>query len=501
MSIVPGSRRGRRYLRPGTILALSAVIAGTLLATLTPGPTIAASCPNMANIRVRGAEQQKAACLDDLTTTALTATGHTVPGDWAGLHAAGTINPSGVPGIQIDGYFPDTSTTNTNNGWNHDAQFVIRLPQRWNGKLVITGAPGVRRQYANDFIISDWVLDRGYAFASTDKGNTGADFYRDGSRPGDAVAEWHRRVRELTLAAQDVVRQRYGHRPERTYVTGISNGGYLARYAIENDHHLYDGAVDWEGTLFRAEGPNLFTYLPTALKYYPVYADPTRTPAERQAAHDAMIRAGFEEGSEFLWDLHYRVYWDLTQRIYREEFDPEYDGALQAGNPFCRSGTPNCDADYVYAGRPPAVKRAVREVSLTGRIGRPTITLHGTLDTLLPIRTDSDVYARLVAEAGRADRHRYYVVEAGNHVDSFYTLFPAQLRPILPCYRAAFLQLEQWVERGDDHEDGDEDDRGRAGDRQRDRGGHDDDDDGTRRIFVPKPAAGDVVNTCSLPRQ
>ena len=28
------------------------------------------------------------------------------------------------------------------------------------------------RQYANDFIISDWVLARGYAFASTDKGNS-----------------------------------------------------------------------------------------------------------------------------------------------------------------------------------------------------------------------------------------------------------------------------------------------------------------------------------------
>jgi len=66
---------------------------------------------------------------------------------------------------------------------------VIRLPDDWNGKLVITGAPGVRRQYANDFIISDWVLARGYAFASTDKGNTGTSFYEDGEKPGDAVLE------------------------------------------------------------------------------------------------------------------------------------------------------------------------------------------------------------------------------------------------------------------------------------------------------------------------
>ena len=30
-----------------------------------------------------------------------------------------------VPGIQLDGYFPDTSTSNSYRLWNHDAQFVI----------------------------------------------------------------------------------------------------------------------------------------------------------------------------------------------------------------------------------------------------------------------------------------------------------------------------------------------------------------------------------------
>jgi hypothetical protein len=225
-------------------------------------------------------------------------------------------------------------------------------------------------------------------------------------------------------------------------MTGISNGGYLTRWQLENHPALYDGGVDWEGTLFRADGPNLFTYLPTALRAYPRYA------AGDESAHQEMLAAGFSPGSEPLWPIYYQVYWDLTQRIYREEFDPSYDGALEAGIPFCASGTPNCDADYDYFSRPEEVRKAVERVELTGRIGKPMITLHGTKDALLPRETDSDVYTRLIAAAGRSELHRYYVVEDGNHVDSFYSLLPAVTRPILPCYRDAFAALEAWVERG-----------------------------------------------------
>ena len=226
-------------------------------------------------------------------------------------------------------------------------------------------------------------------------------------------------------------------------MVGISNGGYLTRWQLENRPDLYDGGVDWEGTLFRANGPNLLTYLPTALKNYPAYAA-----TGDQAAHDAMIAAGFAPGSEFLWPFHYAYYWDLTQRIYREEFDPQWDGDLDAGVPFCASGTPNCDADYDYASRPKAVKDAVRSVSLTGKIGKPMITIHGTLDTLLPTATDSDVYDKLIDRAGSGRLHRYYSVEDGTHTDGLYTAYPTQLRPLLPCARSAFDALTAWVERG-----------------------------------------------------
>src|SRR5215216_6480469 len=148
-------------------------------------------CRGIQHLTVPGAEHLEAACLDDLTTAGTLMTGHTDPNDFAGLSVPGTVNPTGVPGIQIDGYFPDTSTFNTTHGWNHDSQFVLRLPDHWNGGLVVTGTPGNREQYANDFTVSDWALAKGYAYAVTDKGNVGATFYLDGSKPGDAIAEWN----------------------------------------------------------------------------------------------------------------------------------------------------------------------------------------------------------------------------------------------------------------------------------------------------------------------
>ncbi|NUP45360.1 MAG: tannase/feruloyl esterase family alpha/beta hydrolase, partial [Streptomyces sp.] len=117
-------------------LALVAVLLTPAAATAAPGDP-GGHCAHLARARVPGAERQQSACLDELTTAGTVASGHTDPADWAGLTPEGLAVPSGVPGIQIDGYFPDTSTTNTNHGWRHDAQFVIRLPDSWNGGLVV----------------------------------------------------------------------------------------------------------------------------------------------------------------------------------------------------------------------------------------------------------------------------------------------------------------------------------------------------------------------------
>ncbi|HEY0691768.1 MAG TPA: tannase/feruloyl esterase family alpha/beta hydrolase, partial [Kribbella sp.] len=359
----------RRHLAIAPLLIAS--LAATAIGPAGASPDV---CSRMKDVHVPGAAYQQSACLPDLTTAGTVASGHTNPADYAGLTHAALPQQSGVPGLQIDGYFPDTSTTNTNHGWNHDSQFVLRLPAHWNGGLVVSGSPGVRAQYANDKAISDWVLAHGYAFAATDKGNTGADFFTDGVRPGDAIVEWNTRMTELTRAARATVAQRYGRPPSETIAAGISNGGYLVRWQLENHPELYTRGVDLEGTLWSANGPNLLTFLPPAIRGYQAPGGPDR---------NAIVAAGFDPRSDFLWDYHYTVYWKLTQRIYASELDPTYRGT---------------EADYNYATRPQA-QQAVRRIALTGKIGRPLITFQGTLDSLLPITQDSDRYAAMVRRA------------------------------------------------------------------------------------------------------
>ena len=100
------------------------------------------------------------------------------------------------------------------------------------------------------------------------------------------------------------------------------------------------------------------------------------------------------------------------------------------------------------------------------------LTLHGTLDALLPISTDSDVYDRMVERAHRGNLHRYYRIEDGTHVDGLFSVFPTRLRPMLPCARTAFTALEEWT--GSAHTPPPAD------------------------VTITNPHRADVVNICSL---
>lgn len=396
------------------------LIAPALLFALTiPAAPAAAQTEGCPGVRVPGAERAVTSCLDDLTTAGTTRSGHTDPADWAGLVAPGTVTPSGVPGVQVDGYFPDTSTTNTNHGWQHDAQFVLRLPRDWNGGLVVAGPPGTREQYANDPIIADQVLAKGYAYAATDKGSTGAAPATPGERPGASIAEWHQRVTQLTRAARATLTGHYGHAPTRTYAAGVSAGGYLVRWQLEHHPELYTGGVDWNALIFTPD-TSLLTTLPPALRAYPAYADGD------PAAHAALLTAGYPAGSEPAWAFSFRSLWTPLLHQVRTELDPAYTGE---------------DSAYDLSARPRSVHRAIARISLTGRLTRPLISVQGSLDALTPPSRYAAAYTRLVADADRTRLHRTIAVLGGPHTDGLTPLSP-DFRPVLPAFAAAFTELE-----------------------------------------------------------
>ena len=98
---------------------LAAVLLAPLLAV--PAATAAGPCDRQEALQVPGAGMQVVTCQTDLSAVALSANGRSDTSDWAQLHSKMSTNPPAGAGIQVDGYFPDDSTTNTTYGWNHDA--------------------------------------------------------------------------------------------------------------------------------------------------------------------------------------------------------------------------------------------------------------------------------------------------------------------------------------------------------------------------------------------
>ncbi|HXX31764.1 MAG TPA: 3-hydroxybutyrate oligomer hydrolase family protein [Myxococcaceae bacterium] len=369
-----------------------------------------------------------------------------------------------VPGVQLEARIADDPTG--------EARFLLRLPDDWNGRLVVAGASGTRSEFNGDFAWSDYVVQKGYAYASQNKGvlnltlvavsatppadplacrlnptsTVWVHFYDND--PGQPFTRWREFIIEGAQLARHGVKAHYGRHPRYTYAVGTSNGGYQVRRAIETAPDLFDGGIDWEGTFVDSVAQNLLTDLPPGILNYPDYVasgfDPNSTAAKNIRA--AGYPPDLVTGTTSLWGLYYGQFWEVTQCQWQKRLDPSYD-TYGSG-----TGTYN----YVDRLSFSDVGANMAAFATSGRIQRPLITVAGTMDALLPIDHHARAYARKVAHASKHEGHdgwrdgcdyRLYEVQNGNHIETYKDTFP-QLEFIQPHAQQAFDLLVAHVEQG-----------------------------------------------------
>ena len=386
------------------------------------------------------------------------------------------IDPARMfPGLQITGAMADDT----------NARWLLRLPApgQWNGRLVVGVPGGFRSEFMGDYIFSDFVVQRGYAYVSSNKGMlnffftdpvtdpaacrlspraaaTGAaftHFYVD--EPANSIREWFRRTLEATDLAEVALEAHYGQPAQRIYLFGISNGGHVVRRLLAESPVRFDGGVDWEGVYWTPPGPNILIDLPIALRHW----DPYLASGYRRSstAFQAMLDAGYPPdifaqpptpantfspivGS--LWETHANNCWDVTTCAFVRDLDPLY--ALDQVNPLSTNDTKQYD--YGARRQPYHLSPRIGQISTPGAIALPLITVHGTMDALLPIQRHARPFRDAVVAAGRGALHRLYEVQNGNHIERYRQSCCnfTQLEFLQPHAHRAFELLVDWVESG-----------------------------------------------------
>ena len=368
-----------------------------------------------------------------------------------------------VPGVLIRGTLND----------DHQGRFLLRLPKEWNGKLVVAGAAGTRSEFNGDLVISDYVLQKGYAYASQNKGtmnykpadNSNLSVSCPLHPVADAVAgseanpllyfallddensliEWGERINQAALIAKALIEAHYGRKPSRTYAMGVSNGGYQVRKAIEDHPETFDGGVEWEAVLWQRNGPNFIGELPVGLKQFLWYRakglDPNSD--EAKAIQAADFPPDLVENGTSLWTLNRSQLWELTECLYVRKLDPDYNKRFPGLAAF---------ADYNYVTRPESVRENIEKFANNGVVRKPLISVHGTLDALIPLKGHARRYKAMVEAKGYGQNYRLYEIQNGNHIDRLKGDKDKQQLPnlelIQPHAQKAFDLLEDWVERG-----------------------------------------------------
>lgn len=354
-------------------------------------------------------------------------------------------------------------------------EIVLKLPAKWNGRLVVAGTPGTRSELSNEAVLASWLLRRGYAYVAGNKGmtNGGADGNATLLSKSHPTQHWGVMMLDLATWARERLEAATGDAPARTYAVGLSNGGYQVRRALELDHErtkkgaarLFDGGLDWagmyapdqrvldanrDGTVTPAEF-GAATHLVSSLERaavgmgWPYDMGAKTTPkdyAEQpkfSAAQAQLVAAGFKPESAVLWGAYSLLfdalkarlpawkgtgYYNVTAYFFRAELlghDDKDSAPYSIWAPAMGTGHP---AFYDYVQSAPdqgwtteSVQWALRNAN-TGVFSAPLLSIHGDRDALIGLAGHGEAYADAVRKAGDPSLHRLYVIQNGNHIDA-----------------------------------------------------------------------------------
>lgn len=339
-----------------------------------------------------------------------------------------------------------------------DAEFQLRLPTHWNGRLVVTSRGAVGDEFAADGALMPTLLTKGYAYAASDEGWSRPTI---ASRREDRFFESRARLVQLTGFAGGEVQKNYGTRATRIFLVGTSNGGHHVRWLLEDFPGLYDGGISFAALNSWFEWiRGQATFLRNFEVLRPRMSD-IRAMAESNPSWDhatmplsppltseqisaltniysmpASLANGFtyDQGrlrsSERFWSAAATGALGALRDTVPEldgEYDPNGDGVLSSEELMA----------WDPSNRPGHVEIVTRKLDLTGSLRRPVLVVHGIADAVVG-PNESLAYKALVARAtGTADDFvRVYLVPRLGHGTS------------IPFLGPGMDALEHWVENG-----------------------------------------------------
>jgi feruloyl esterase len=140
-------------------------------------------------------------------------------------------------------------------GQHYAVKFHVRMPTAWNGRFLFQGGGGTNGMLGNATggvqLGGPTALDGGYAIVSTDTGHDNA-INNDPARQGTVVFGYDYQARleyaekaldSVATTAKRIVRAYYGHRANRNYFFGCSNGGREGMVFAQRFPRQFDGIV------------------------------------------------------------------------------------------------------------------------------------------------------------------------------------------------------------------------------------------------------------------